>query len=93
MDDEPPEQVFQSFTKPKTLVFSFETDQQKSDFICELFSFKMEKAHFSLCLQKQNSITITIFSDSKKSIEESENRIKEMVYNSNHHEKNKWWFW
>ncbi len=92
MEDEPPEQINQSFIKSKTLVFSFDTEQKQSEFICELFSFKMEEAHFSLDCRNQNSVSLTIFSDNQESIIESEDRINEIVYNLSH-EKNKWWFW
>ncbi len=47
MEEEPPEQKNQSLNKNKTLVFSFESIEQRSDFIFKLFSFDASEAHFS----------------------------------------------
>ena len=93
MDEEPPEQMNQSCGNTATLVFSFDTKEQQSDFIFELFSFYSEKAHFSLSIEKKNNCLIKLFCSDKESKRETENKIKEIAYNVMHHEKNKYWFW
>ena len=93
MDDEPPEQMNQGLQRQKTLVFSFESQQKQTDFIFELFCLKTDQAHFSLSIEKKNICLLTLFCSDPKVMLESENRIKEIAYNLDHHEKNKWWFW
>lgn len=93
MEDEPPEQRFQSLIKHKTLEFSFSSEQKRTDFIYELFSLDIKTAHFSLYLEKKNNVSLLLFCDNSESLIDSENRIKEIAYNLNHNAKNKWWFW
>ena len=76
------------------LVFSFETIDKQNNFISELCKTTFDKAHFLLDnAKKATTCELTLFAENQQALNDTENRIAEIAYNVDHHEKNKWWIW
>jgi len=96
MDAEPPEQKkYQDVSSTnRILVFLFQTTDKQNTFISELCKTTFEKVYFCLnCEKKEPACELILFADNNQTLDDVENRISQIAYDVDHHEKNKWWIW